>query len=624
MRVPRSAEPHRPCLPATAASAMSSPARSAKRFRIVGKTTPADLPVRTPDVVEDVGEETEGGRQMVYLVTISRVLPAALESGTHCQIQGLATGDVATAVRDCLENPLVGEAGGRRSAHDGPVVQKLVAVKEKHCDGDVHFHVAVALAIKRAFAPAKRALQARSRMPSHWSCSHTQWWSALRYCVIPSEKKPVVDASPVQWHYQGAEIDLFAEAQQPFQAAMWKRRREKKDAEHLAGVGKRATFSKLDLTAVILKENLETKAAVLAYAQRHGTSKMQEYVHAQQARLKQILQEAKEWGVAQQEAQREREGDWALLCRIAAEQCSGGGACPYAQAAHSVFECNRSVLSRDALAASLRKVLLHGPSKTARVPLIVGPTNTGKTTLVLPFDKLFGHKHVFHKPALGSKFALRNILRDKRFILWDDYRPVAYGRETVHVSTFLSLFTGLPFEVQVSQSFTDGNEDFMWKRGAVLTAKEEGLWVPSGGVTDEDVRHMQSRVEIFRCAAQVPSMRSVDPCAACMCRWIAEGAGAYDAAALLNGARALGQVAAAAQAEERGQATIAGFAELVIASRLPHQAVQRLTEELMGLGVVDVGELSVQDWKSLETWSSFRVFEQRRLLNEIWREQRDA
>ena len=26
-----------------------------------------------------------------------------------------------------------------------------------------------------------------------------------------------------------------------------------------------------------------------------------------------------------------------------------------------------------------------------------------------------------------SKFALRNILKDKRFLLWDDFRPVEYA-----------------------------------------------------------------------------------------------------------------------------------------------------------------------------------------------------
>ena len=80
-------------------------------------------------------------------------------------------------------------------------------------------------------------------------------------------------------------------------------------------------------------------------------------------------------------------------------------------------------------AAALRAILVDGPSKTTRVTLIVGPTSSGKTTLLLPFDILFGFLHVFHKPALGAKFALRNILKEKRFLFWDDFPPVAYAQE---------------------------------------------------------------------------------------------------------------------------------------------------------------------------------------------------
>eukprot|EP00973_Karenia_brevis_P081505 11297974-Karenia_brevis.AAC.1 len=69
-------------------------------------------------------------------------------------------------------------------------------------------------------------------------------------------------------------------------------------------------------------------------------------------------------------------------------------------------------------------------------------------------------------------------MKDKKFLMWDDYRPVEYGQEAVPVATFLSLFTGQPFEVQMSQSFNDGNADFEWRRGAVMTAKEKDLWLP--------------------------------------------------------------------------------------------------------------------------------------------------
>lgn len=128
-----------------------------------------------------------------------------------------------------------------------------------------------------------------------------------------------------------------------------------------------------------------------------------------------------------------------------------------ARADQGFFDANAETLSRTGLAAALRNILISGPSKTTRAPMIVGPTNSGKSTLVLPFDTLFGFGRVFHKPALGSSFALRNILKEKRFLFWDDFRPVEYGQRTVPVTTFLSLFQHEPFEVQVSQSFNDGN-----------------------------------------------------------------------------------------------------------------------------------------------------------------------
>ena len=44
-----------------------------------------------------------------------------------------------------------------------------------------------------------------------------------------------------------------------------------------------------------------------------------------------------------------------------------------------------------------------------------------------------------------------------------------------------------------------------------------------------------------------------------------------------------------------------------------------MSEELLRLGVVDVGELSTEDWGNLHTWSLLRTFEKRRVLQEMWR-----
>ena len=110
------------------------------------------------------------------------------------------------------------------------------------------------------------------------------------------------------------------------------------------------------------------------------------------------------------------------------------------------------------------------------------------------------HNNVLHPRLLGEPYA----------------RPVEYATETIPVTTMLSLCQGAPFEVQVSQSFNDGNVDFEWRRGAVWTAKANGLWTPSGDVTPEDVEHIQSRVDQHLVTATVKTLKATPPCAICM------------------------------------------------------------------------------------------------------------
>ena len=97
-------------------------------------------------------------------------------------------------------------------------------------------------------------------------------------------------------------LDLFAESQEPFMARAWKRRREDKDKAAEAGAAKHKPFSKIDLTSIILDKGLLTKAAVMRYAQDHGTAAMQVYVHQQQRRLTEHLQDAMEWAAAREVA----------------------------------------------------------------------------------------------------------------------------------------------------------------------------------------------------------------------------------------------------------------------------------------------------------------------------------
>ena len=67
----------------------------------------------------------------------------------------------------------------------------------------------------------------------------------------------------------------------------------------------------------------------------------------------------------------------------------------------------------------------------------------------------------------------------------------------------LKLFGGQFLEVQVSQSFHDGNLDCRWRRGVAITSKLKGLWDPRGPVSQEDISHLQNRVEQFTVSAKL-------------------------------------------------------------------------------------------------------------------------
>ena len=254
-----------------------------------------------------------------------------------------------------------------------------------------------------------------------------------------------------------------------------------------------------------------------------------------------------------------------------------------------------------------------GPSKTTRVPLLVGPSNSGKSTVVYPFDDLFTPRKVLHKPALGSSFALRN-LEKKRFILWDDYRPVEYAHDkTIPVSLFLSLFIGQHTEIQVSQSFNDGNKDCRWKRGVVFTAKQHELWEPTRNVSQEDVEHMRNRCQefVFTHKFQKAELKTVEPCAVHMARWIVAGAAAHDAN---TGLRPILPIAPSSAARSE-QNPICGFNDLFKVVQVSADVQEHVLADLHDLGAVDVKELGLSDWERLESFSNLRPLQKRRLLS---------
>ena len=208
---------------------------------------------------------------------------------------------------------------------------------------------------------------------------------------------------------------------------------------------------------------------------------------------------------------------------------------------------------------------------------------------------------------LGSTFALRNIVKGKRFIFWDDFRPVEFAhKDTIPIATFLSLFIGKDTEVQVSQSFNDGNLDVCWKKGVVFTAKESGLWESTSKVSAEDVRHLRNRVEEFRFTHTLASLKDVDSCAPCMSRWIVK----YSEEAAMG---PLMPPPMPGPQHGADWSRVNGFAEFIAVAKLDGPVVGQLFADVVAAGAVDVSELGPLDWPQLPSWQSLRPLEARRV-----------
>jgi len=494
------------------------------------------LPV-VPAPPEWYTPEDDDAQLWVTLVTASSLVQAG--DAVHPPLRDpsdLSGADFLAAVLDCVANPVVEHPRGGRPRKVKIGMSKYIGVKEPHADNtSYHHHAAIKFTAKTRFLPFKLAMRQRHGLATHWSTSHSQFHSAVYYIRVTTEKKEVVDQKPTTWTPDGRELNLFEEAQRPFNAGIYKREREAELSLPFEKKPKKERFTKLDFKSLVVAKDLQTPPQVMAYVKKSGSTKMHAWVSDKQGTLKELIREAWEWNAAETDADAEAETDWALVERLAKKSCScEGSGCRWWSMATEFFR-NNTRIDQQLLAASLRKVIQFGPGKKAKVPLIKGVTNSGKSTMLDQVRGVYPKGAVLNKPKLGASCPLSRVAKGNiRFWYWDDYRPVDYAtlprdNPTVPATQFLAIFNGQPFDVTVSQSFNNGHPEMELHRGCAMTSLEDGLWEPRPGVSREEIRHFQSRVLEFHATYSIPEedFETAPMCPESWCRWLLVDSLAY-------------------------------------------------------------------------------------------------
>ena len=533
--------------------AMKRPAAACTELSVQAATNATlslePLPAAKPDWYDAPDEKAQ---LAVYLVTAAKLVNEEdLQSDPPLRDPArISKPEFHAALLDSLANPVACGAGRRRTTETA--LDTYFGVMEGPTDAG-HHHAGLRFhKQKHSFNPFKLALRQRHGIATHWSTSHREFHTIVKYLHQTSEHKPVVDRDPLVWTRDGRKLNLFDECNEPWQVKGWVANRERRCSEPMSKKQKKKErFNHLDFKALVLQENLFTPSAVLTHFQEKGSAEMQLWVSGRQRKLKELIQEAVEWGAASAQAKLEKETEWQIIERRAKDgtcECGAAGCVWWAMAAE-FFKKNKRI-DKERLAAAIRKIVVFGPSKDVPVPFITGDKNCAKSTVADPVIKVFGRDQVHPKPKLGAPNGAYGELAEGkvRFVYWDDYRPVDYAaipewNPTVPVTDFLALFQGQSVKAQVTQSFNNGHPKFSWNKGVLMTAKVKGLWDLVGNVTAEEINHMKARVDIFPATSKVGNkpedFQSSPACPNPWCRWVVTDSIAY---ASRQGPRCLGSL----------------------------------------------------------------------------------
>ena len=140
-----------------------------KRLRVMSKSSPFYV-----HLLEAMGREKGDANQVVYLVTISRVLPKISTQQEYRDLRDLTRQGLEGMIPDSFDNPIPSASGGRprTAGGEGKLVMVVAVALECHADGSPHFHVVIQLRHRMRFKMAKLTLQERHKLPSHWSSTH--------------------------------------------------------------------------------------------------------------------------------------------------------------------------------------------------------------------------------------------------------------------------------------------------------------------------------------------------------------------------------------------------------------------------------------------------------------------
>ena len=404
------------------------PPQPTRRLR---NKTKVQRPKQTAIVAQALFEEAAPGPNEVYLVTIAHPKEAKSKDGYPLKAPGSMTKqEVLDKFRWSCANPVYVDAKNIVAKPSVPL-DKTGVWRELHAaaPGEVaqpHDHIAVKALRTFRFGPVQRSLLRNCGLASHWSRTHTGYWSTVRYLVKPSPKKPEssLDHSPVLWAHNGEHPDPLTLCNEPLTAGAIESRRLRAD-NTAAEAGKApARIQEIDIWPVVVKNNIKNSAddqtahlKLMEYAKKHCTLPMQQFLFKNRAHLPSLIDDVWRWEQVEQDLA------VAQLTRTAAihEAAKGKCVCSGLWLKHVLESFKLNGIPVEQLCQDVLEALTRGRSEDIPVIVLAGERGgEGKSLFLKALLALYGPTHVFTGRGPGSFPMLE--LPGKKVCFLDEWR----------------------------------------------------------------------------------------------------------------------------------------------------------------------------------------------------------
>jgi len=379
--------------------------------------------------------ENLDGKKSVYLVTFSH--PQRTHSACGVALRSPDTYNKAwlrDAIIEAFAHPVYANVGNEATGRALELC-RFVIVSESHepgADGVIHCHYHVALQAEGSFrfVPFKRALLQRWGLASHWSTTHMGYWSALRYLVWPSPKKPqtALDPDPLAWQRVGEHARPLRDvAQPPTNAAMIKARREKLEVAAAEAGEDPSRPREIDVWPLVVKHNIRNDhdnndgvLRLIKVARASCSPEMVDFLFKNRQKLNKLIDDIWTWETVDDLLHLSQRSRVTALEESMRQPCVCGGA--WMQEVRKVLFLNG--INEAELGHDIYVSFVKGRSETTPVVTLAGKQGgEGKSLIFFPLTAVLGDEFVQGHTASGA-FPLLG-LEGKKAVLLDEWRFAA-------------------------------------------------------------------------------------------------------------------------------------------------------------------------------------------------------